>query len=682
LFDRDDLGTISVLSPDGASAITAGQAVDSYRIDFPALMEAARSGPPASFYAQRQAQTDGYSLCLAAAAPILSGNETIAVLLIARDVVLDKPFHSTLLVSGGRVQSESVESSVILPFVADAARTEKLGPVSLPGNPIVVSKVGLPGLGASAGFLLCGIDDYSAFVQNEKIMLYAISASIGILMGLAGYSLFLSKRLTRPLLHMLDAADRIAKGNLKHRLEVSSNDEIGHLSRSFNRMTESLSEAEKALKLATDRLLLIMDSVAADIYVADMQTYEILFMNKAMQSNFGGDLTGRICYAAFRSESQPCKHCTNSKLLNAAGGIGQVLIWECTNPLTGISYINYDRAVQWIDGRVVRLQIATDVSARKKAEEALKRVNAELEEMVRSRTAELEKTNSELRREIQEKLKREKALQKAKAESDQANRAKSEFLANMSHELRTPLNHIIGFTELVLSRSFGELTAEQEEFLKDVLGSSRHLLSLINDVLDLSKVEAGRMELELSEVRIRELLENSLVMVQEKALKHQLRLGVELDGVPEQLLADERKFKQVLYNLLSNAVKFTPAGGEVRLGAAIQDAAQLRGLPISADGHAKWLSVWVADTGIGLEPQDLQRIFDPFEQVEGSVSRKHQGTGLGLALTRRMVELHGGAIWAESAGPGKGSAFRLAIPLQVHVGQTTAKAETQDFQKS
>jgi signal transduction histidine kinase len=264
----------------------------------------------------------------------------------------------------------------------------------------------------------------------------------------------------------------------------------------------------------------------------------------------------------------------------------------------------------------------------------------------------------------------------AKEEAEAASRTKSEFLANMSHELRTPLNHIIGFTDLVLSRSFGGLTAEQEEFLKDVLTSSRHLLSLINDVLDLSKVEAGKMALELSEVRIRELLEKSLVMVKEKALKLQLRLGVELDGVPELLALDERKIKQVVYNLLANAVKFTPAGGEVRLGAAVRGSDQLPGCPIPTQGHARWLSVWVADTGIGLDPQDLTRIFDPFEQVEGSASRKFQGTGLGLALTRKMVELHSGAIWAESAGIGKGSTFRFAIPLQgpIEIGPEAAEA--------
>jgi signal transduction histidine kinase len=236
--------------------------------------------------------------------------------------------------------------------------------------------------------------------------------------------------------------------------------------------------------------------------------------------------------------------------------------------------------------------------------------------------------------------------------------------ALMSHELRTPLNHIIGFTDLVLSRDFGELTAEQEEFLKDVLSSSQHLLSLINDVLDLSKVEAGKMELELSGVRIRDLLGNSLLMVKEKALKQQLRLTLDLDGVPEVLGADERKLKQVIYNLLSNAVKFTPSGGEVRLGAGIQKATQLHDGPLPLDEHEQWLSVRVTDTGIGLESHNLKRIFDPFEQVEGSASRKYQGTGLGLAITRRMVELHAGTIWAESPGIGKGSTFRFVIPAR------------------
>lgn len=273
------------------------------------------------------------------------------------------------------------------------------------------------------------------------------------------------------------------------------------------------------------------------------------------------------------------------------------------------------------------------------------------------------------------------AASKAKDSAEAASKAKSAFLANMSHELRTPLNHIIGFTDLVLSRDFGPLNAEQEDFLKDVMTSSRHLLSLINDVLDLSKVEAGKMELELVEIRVGELLRGSLAMVKEKALKHQLRLAADLDGVPDRLQVDGRKLKQVLYNLLSNAVKFTPHGGEVRLGAEVIDSSELQDRPIHLNGHEQWLSVWVSDTGIGLESRDLKRIFDPFEQVEDGTSRKYQGTGLGLSLTRKMVELHSGTIWAESDGAGLGSIFKFVIPAR-YPSETTMRSSRQRIRQA
>ena len=260
----------------------------------------------------------------------------------------------------------------------------------------------------------------------------------------------------------------------------------------------------------------------------------------------------------------------------------------------------------------------------------------------------------------QAKLKEEKGrLLETKHQAEAANRAKSEFLANMSHELRTPLNHIIGFTEIVLSREFGELAAEQEEFLTDVLRSSRHLLSLINDILDLSKIEAGKMDLNLSEVPVRALLENSLSMVKEKAMKHGIRLSLNIESAPENYVGDERKLKQVMYNLLSNAVKFTPEGGQIEIGSAVRDRDDRSNDPT----EAKTLAVWVRDTGIGIEPHDLDRIFALFEQVESSISRKFQGTGLGLALTKKMVELHGGRIQARSAGKDKGALFELTLPI-------------------
>jgi PAS domain S-box-containing protein len=319
--------------------------------------------------------------------------------------------------------------------------------------------------------------------------------------------------------------------------------------------------------------------------------------------------------------------------------------------------------------------IIRDITERKRAEEALRRAQEILETRVQERTVELVKANNDLEIEIMERRRTEEELKKAKEAADAASRAKSEFLANMSHELRTPLNHIIGFTELVVDKQFGALNKAQEEYLNDVLRSSRHLLSLINDILDLSKVEAGKLELEVTDVNLRMLLESSLTMVKEKALKHRIQLSVDIDSTPGTIQADERKLKQIMYNLLSNAVKFTPDGGAVTLlarhlsfkaGYWLTREGQTVLLPMGSDEGSKiqggLMEILVQDTGIGISRGDLERIFDPFERVESLSGGRHPGTGLGLSLTRRLVELHGGKIWAESEGEGKGSKFIFVIP--------------------
>jgi signal transduction histidine kinase len=282
-----------------------------------------------------------------------------------------------------------------------------------------------------------------------------------------------------------------------------------------------------------------------------------------------------------------------------------------------------------------------------------------LEDLVEERTAELRQ-----------------ALQRAQhltRKAEAANTAKSEFLANMSHELRTPLNHIIGFTELVADKQVGDLNEIQAEYLGDALGSSRHLLSLINDILDLSKVEAGKLQLEVTEVFLPALLQNSFTLVKEKAMKHGIQLQTEIDGIPERIRGDERKLKQILYNLLSNALKFTPEGGIVTLSACSlvsRDHQWTKGdgcaapIPFVPNVSGEWVGISIRDTGIGVKAEDLERIFAPFEQADNSASRRFQGTGLGLSLTRQFVELHGGKIWAESEGEGKGSRFLFAIPCQ------------------
>jgi signal transduction histidine kinase len=229
-----------------------------------------------------------------------------------------------------------------------------------------------------------------------------------------------------------------------------------------------------------------------------------------------------------------------------------------------------------------------------------------------------------------------------------ANQHKSEFLANMSHELRTPLNAIIGFSEVLLERMFGELNEKQDDYLKDIFSSGKHLLSLINDILDLSKIEAGRMELDLGDFDAAQALANAMTLVRERAQTHGIGLTLEADRVAGELRADERKFKQILLNLLSNAVKFTPDGGTVVVRAALTDIG---------------IQVGVSDTGVGISAEDQRVVFDEFKQVGRHYTNKHEGTGLGLALTKRFVELHGGTLTLQSE-PGVGSTFTFTIPRQ------------------
>jgi signal transduction histidine kinase len=238
------------------------------------------------------------------------------------------------------------------------------------------------------------------------------------------------------------------------------------------------------------------------------------------------------------------------------------------------------------------------------------------------------------------------------AQLEAASRHKSEFLANMSHELRTPLNAIIGFSEILAERMFGDINEKQTEYLQDILESGRHLLSLINDILDLSKIEAGRMELELSEFDLPTAIENALILVRERASRRGIRLGSTVDERLGMIGGDERKVKQVLLNLLSNALKFTREGGRIDVGARLED------------GVAE---VSVADTGVGIAPADQEAVFEEFRQV-GAADKKAEGTGLGLALSRKFIELHGGRIWVKSE-PGTGSSFTFTLPLTIDQGR-------------
>lgn len=259
----------------------------------------------------------------------------------------------------------------------------------------------------------------------------------------------------------------------------------------------------------------------------------------------------------------------------------------------------------------------------------IEELNIGLEEKVRERTSE---------------------LLRAKLVLEKTNRMKDEFLANMSHELRTPLNAVIALSDILFEETFGPLNDKQRKYVGDIIQSSLHLLSLINDILDLSKIEAGRMQLQPSTFDLNALLRDSLVMVKEKASKHRIALSLDLDTGLTSVRADQRKVKQIVYNLLSNAVKFTEDGGRVTIRSRRRDDRQVR--------------VTVEDTGIGIAQDDLDKIFVEFQQIDSSLARRFAGTGLGLALSKRFVELHGGSIWVESE-PGRGSRFSFSIPMMV-----------------
>ncbi|MBA7578790.1 Non-motile and phage-resistance protein [subsurface metagenome] len=249
---------------------------------------------------------------------------------------------------------------------------------------------------------------------------------------------------------------------------------------------------------------------------------------------------------------------------------------------------------------------------------------------------------------ITERKMAEEAILTAKKTAEEANRAKSDFLANMSHELRTPLNSILGFSEVLQDRMFGELNEKQQEYVNYIRESGQHLLSLIDDILDLSKIEAGEIEMEPAEVRLGNLLQNSLTMIKEKALNHGIELSLKLEDEIPHIYADERKLKQIVFNLLSNAVKFTPDGGKVGIEA------------VEENEHIR-VTVW--DTGIGIKEEDKVKLFKEFQQLDSGRDKRYQGTGLGLALSKRLVEMHGGRIWVESE-PGKGSRFSFTLLIK------------------
>ncbi len=277
-----------------------------------------------------------------------------------------------------------------------------------------------------------------------------------------------------------------------------------------------------------------------------------------------------------------------------------------------------------------------------------------------------QKENKRLLRELDAKVReRTTKLEDAMLLAESTNRTKSEFLANMSHELRTPLNAIIGFSEALLSGVYGPVNERHREYLNDIMTSGENLLGLINDILDLSKIESGSMNLELREFSLRELVKSTAGMFREKTIRHGIELNYHVEEGLDKVVADQRKLKQVVVNLLSNAIKFTPDGGLITVSAmrVVGQEPVIHTMDEGREDFPGFIEISVEDTGIGIGKDDLPRLFQPFQQLESPYQKRYSGTGLGLFLTRRLVELHNGTIRVESE-KSKGARFTVSIPAR------------------
>ncbi|MBF0486574.1 MAG: HAMP domain-containing protein [Nitrospirae bacterium] len=423
---------------------------------------------------------------------------------------------------------------------------------------------------------------------------------------------------TRPLLKIIEAVRKVARGDFHTRINLRCKDEIGELCRYFNVMTDALDSS------FNDMEVLASFPEKNPSPITGLQIHEgrllITYINPAAQALINADNLDRA-----------------DLIPPQLNEIIETLLSEdkdstlCEIAIKDKIFIQYVHVLK--DRKTIRI-FSYDITRRKQMEDRLKEYADNLEQKIKERTKELED---------------------AKLMAEEASRTKSGFLANMSHELRTPLNSVIGFSQVLVDQLYGELNAQQEQYVNNILNSGNHLLALINDVLDLSRIEAGKIELETSIFSVGQLINTSVAMFRERAMAKRVRLSSEIQAEAAiNVDGDERRLKQVLYNLLSNAIKFTPEGGTVKTTAMV--------VQHSAAPGQRFIEMAVEDTGIGIREEDIERLFMEFTQLDSSYTKKYEGAGLGLALSKKLIELHGGTIGVTSVF-GKGSRFYFTIPV-------------------
>ena len=514
-----------------------------------------------------------------------------------------------------------------------------------------------------------GIDWLTVVVVPEQDFMAQISQNIRntlllclIALGIAiAISILTARWLTTSIKDISQASNKLAQGDLSQQVEPSIIIEVNTLAKSFNQMAEQLKQSFEALSQseATNRAIV---NTIPDLMIrarGDGTYLEIIGSNQP-EAVYGvkqfqpGDTI---------SESLP-SNLAQERLQSIQQALltGHLQVYEHQIVLDG--QIRYEEVRIMVLGKDEVLIMVRDINARKQAEQALEQANQKLEQKVAERTASLAKSNQELRATLQQLEAIQVELQTAKEKAETANQAKSEFLANMSHELRTPLNSIIGFAQILSKNS--DLKAEQQQRLKIINRSGEHLLSLINNILEMSKIEAGRITVNQTSLDLQELLQNMQQMFSLKVQNKGLQFLWESDAdLPTYIVTDEAKLRQVLINLIGNALKFTKQGGIV-LRAQVNK---------NASNQQHHLTLEVEDTGPGIASEELDKLFVPFEQTTSGREIK-QGTGLGLSISRKFVQLMGGELTARSI-VGVGTCFQCSIPIRLASDKISTVTKTQ-----